>query len=171
MKLSCLNSRKYNLCQKLSDWSQPSLKQGYQSLSHPCLQHSFSYLQLAVLQQWSHVGWNLLLLFARLLFFRISTLSANLGMVLFCLWAISRSWAGMRAAVLSEHSHGLTLMKSGLHSHLCSGHWKIYPFVLNFPPSARSPLTCWNLLYYLWISLLWSIYVHACHTYNSQRYL
>lgn len=134
MKLSCLNSRKYNLCQKLSDWSHPSLKQGYQSLSHPCLQHGFSYLQLAVLQQWSHVSSNSLLLFARLLFFRISAISANPGKVLFCLynWAISRSWAGMEAAVVSEHSHGLTLIKSGFYSCLCSGHSKFIFLRLTF---------------------------------------
>lgn len=30
----------------------------------------------------------------------------------------------MEAAVLSEHSRGLALMKSGFYSYLCSGHWK-----------------------------------------------
>lgn len=170
MKLSCLNSRKYNLCQKLSDWSQPSLKQGYQSLFHPCLQHGSSYLQLAVLQQWSHVSWNSSFLFAHLLLFRISVVSANPGKVLFCLynWAISRSWAGMEAAVLSEHSRGLIWIL------FLPLQWtlKISPSVLNFPLSARSPLVCWSLLYYLWISLLSSIYftcIHTCHTYNNQR--
>lgn len=130
MKLSCLNSRKSNLCQKLSDWSYTSLKQGYQSLPRACLQHDFSYLQLAVLQQWSHVSWNSLFLFPYLLFFRI--VFANPGKILFCLynWAIRKSWAGMDAAVLSEHSHGLT----GFDSYLCRGHWKSILLCLTFLP-------------------------------------
>lgn len=134
----------------------------------------FLNLQLAVLQQWSHVSSNSLLLFARLVFFRISAISANPGKVLFCLynWAISRSWAGVEAAVLSEHSHGLTLIKSGFCSLPLQWTLKIYFSVLNFPLSARSPITCWSLLYYLLISLLWYIWIYVKyigHTYNSQR--
>lgn len=126
MKLSCLNSRKHNLCQKLSDWSHLSLKQGYQSLSHPCLQHGFSYLHLAVLWQWSHVSWNSQNLFAHLLFFRISAISANPGKVLLCLyyWAICRSWVGIEAALPNEHRLWLILIKSEFHFYLYCRQWK-----------------------------------------------